>query len=558
MSDRKIRENILAPTGKVVEAGKYLYSIDPNDDFASLNPDIELGDMVFFDPKTNLTVGAGTTAATVPNLGVAVAVDTKGVGYPTALAKVFGDSFISSAIRSVRSQKPKCGCNHIVDFLTADCKFYGENYGIEIQTRGAREFETHLDNVWQKDFFSVNLKDYACSSCESGVDEKKVMAALGAKINRHRAKINVKTYGKFIKNAIKQQHGQRKYTAYTLFENDYRYTITHGDGTCANCTTFTGIKGIKIGDNNVVVFPGMLDADGNTPVGREKRLENLINKAFTDAGVGGSAVIDTQLVGSGAPCCDFRILINSCETVELIDKDDQNIAKVTTNPFTAILSDPLYLECEAGTSWTPTTGLRVVSHPMDITCDCNEPVDRSYWYIRELRVGIPTSQDNWGKFVAKDVQLPTMPEGLGVQWRKRALDAVNGGTGRTYDNWVTDKTGMYAGNRSNTALTESFKNIGCKDMLCATVIDHDLPFDRFSVTGNLAAAKGRSIIVINNNSTVLYDAVKAVLDPWFASTSCPDVEPMGCADPTPTPTPTATATPTPTPTATATPTPTTT
>jgi hypothetical protein len=547
-SDRKIRENIIAPTGVVVAGGKYLYSIDPNDDFASLNPDIELGDIAFFDPKTNLTVAAGVTSATVPKLGVAVAVDTRRMGYPTALRKVFGDAFDSCAIRRVRSKAPSCGCNQIIDFVTDSCTYYGEEYGIEIQTRGAREFETHLPNTWQKDYFSVKLKDYACNTCDSGVDQAKVLAALGAKINRHRAKIDVKTYGKFIKNAIKKQGATKNYTAYTLFANDYIFNVTHANSACEDCVTFTGIAGIKIGSNAPITFRGTVNADGDSPVGREQRIENLINKAFVDAGVGGSAVIDKQLTGTGAPCCNFRIRINSCVVVDLLDSAGNNLVKSTTNPFTAISENPLYADCGAGTTWTPVTGLRIVAHGMDITCNCAEPVDRNYWYIREVRASIPMMHDNFNRFVVRTVQEATMPEGLGVQWRKRIIDSVNGGTGRTYDNWVMDQTGIYMAQRSNTAFSESFTGLGCKDMFCSVVVEHDEKFDDFGVNGALHAANGRSVILVNNNNEVLYNAIKAVLDPWFASTKCSDIEALSCHTPTPTPTPTA---PAPTPTATA-------
>ncbi|MCA9747477.1 MAG: hypothetical protein KC414_00050, partial [Romboutsia sp.] len=319
-NDRRVRENILVPYGKVVPEEKYIYSLDG--ELASLNDEIELGDLLFYDPRTNLTIKKGDTAKEVPKLGVAVAVDTKGLGYATALQKVFGDSIDSCAIENFTTDPANCGCNQVMDFYVK-CLYKGETYTIEIWTRGDRELHTQTNfHNWRKEVFSVNLKDFACDSCESGIDCNAVMCALVAKMNSHNPKKakSIKHTGAFIRRALKQQVENRDWTAYVLHSNDVEYSITHQDTACSDCVTMTGIGGININGTTIMFKGTTLSTDPTlSPKGKQDRIVSLINKAFRDSKVEGSAVVLQQLKGSGAPCCDFKIKVNSCVTFDLVD-----------------------------------------------------------------------------------------------------------------------------------------------------------------------------------------------------------------------------------------------
>lgn len=517
-SDRKIRENILVPTGTVVAPNKYLYSLDG--ELASLNDSIGLGDIVFYDPRNNMTVGPGVTPTQVPKLGIAVALDKEGKGYPTVLRKVFGDSLNSFARDTMKltTESTSFGCNHIMDFYTT-CTFKGESYSIEIHTRGASQLTDNNWNDWRKETFTVNLKDYACESCEFGIDCKAVMCALAHKINSHFTKRNVNRSGKLLKRMSAKNAESREWTAYALFENDCIYTITNASpNTCTDCTHITGINGITIGANPPVIFNTASLIGGVSLTSKEKkeRVLALINKAFRDAKVEGSAVLDEQLVGSGAPCADFKIRVNSCVTFDLLDANNAPLPKVCSNPFQTITTDPECVGCTPGSSWTPTCGLRVVAHPTEIICDCNE-FDRTYWFHREIRIAVPDSMNNWSKFVTKTIQKPLAPKGLGIQWQKRIIDMSNGGPGYAYDNFVNDMVGLYGAQRKNTALKASTQGLECRGEYCSINIEHGLRFTETGVSDPLSESKGRSIILVNNKHTALYAAIKAVLDPWLGA-----------------------------------------
>lgn len=511
----KIRENILAPTGSVAAANQYLYNLDG--ELASLNDSLNVGDIVFYDPRNNKTVGAGVTPTTVPKLGIAVVTDVKGNGMPTRLKTVYSGSINAKLVNNFLVEPPSYGCNDIVDF-SARCTNYGETYSIQIETTGEDEFDTHFHNHWDKREFSVNVKDFACDSCETGIDEVKLFCALADKINAHAIKRSAQETGMFMKRAMKKQSNNRKWTAYPLFANDAVFNMSYSSTDCADCTHITGINGITIGTNDPIEFgtATLIETESLTPVEKRDRVIALINKAFRDAGVYGSAVIDTQLVGSGSPCTDFKIRINSCETFTLQDAEGNDITPASSgSPFTAITTEGICKGCDDdGTTWTPTAGIRVVAAPQEISCDpCD--LDRSYWFMRNIRITVPVDS-NWKQYAMIYRQTAKPPQNLGIQWRKRILDAVNGGPGLSYDNWVIEKSGFYQVPRKGTAFTESFRGLECKKGYCSIIIEHDKETPA-SVIGSSIKAEGRSIILLDHTNTTLYNAVKAVLDPYFTA-----------------------------------------
>jgi len=531
-SSGRMREVILAPTGSVVAPGVNLYgNLDGVMD--SLNPVINVGDIAFFNYKTGVTVAPGVTSDTVEKLGVAVAIDSNRDGIPNRLRFGYGNYIDSCAVDNVRSKGGNCGCNEVMDFV-ADCTFQDEAYTIEIHTRGNREvYGTQHWNQWDRQSFTVNLKELSCDTCENGIDTKEVFCALKNKINAHTRKRSPQFHGNMVKKRMMNLAKERMWTAYVLHPIDKVYAIQMQDGIdpCESCTFFSGVKSITIDEGDPVVFPGMVNAQGLTPKAKEERLIKLINKAFENAGVEGSAVVDKQLTGSGAPCCDFKIRINSCVEFSLQDFEDNDIEPIEeSNPLIEAIQNPANcVGCTEGKSWTPTSGLRVVAHAQEITCDCNDPVDRAYWFHREVKISV-SNQHNWTRYAIRQVQAPVIPTNLGVQIRKRILDMDSGGPGQDYDNWVIDKTGVYMRDRNGTAWTESFRGLDCQDMFCGVSIEHSLRFDDNSVNGNINRAKGRTQLFINNKDTALYAAIKAILDPWLASTSCSNVQALSCGN----------------------------
>lgn len=525
---RLVRENIILADGGVTAEDVYLYSLDGG--FESLNPAIAVNDLVIYDPRNNRTITAGDTFANVPKLGIAKAIDPEGLGYPTRLQKVFGGYIDGKGLANLTTEPPKCGCNQVVDFY-GSCTNYGESYSVTIETRGDRTLDYNLWNFWEKETFTVNLKPFACDSCDSGVDEGRVFCALADQINAHDRVVSVKKAGAFRKKALKQQAKIRKFMAYPILGNDYEWNISHGDTACETCTTMTGIGGVRI-DGVDYTFNGTTIAA--TPSlslkGKQNQIANMINNSFKTAGVEGSAVVKQQIYGGGQPCCDFQILVNSCVVVDLLDGDGYVIAgKTTTNPFAAVTKEAECKGCDSNETWTPTAGLRVVALGMEIDCDCSNPVDRKAWYHREVRVHSQLQERAWNRYATRVVQPVVIPDGLGVQWKKRMLDAANGGTGRDYDPWTVDLAGLYKTPRKGTAFTEATKNIQCKDLFCAITFKHNLLFQEKSVTGGFNGAKGRSIILMpNNDPEAIYATLQARLDPWLASVPGGNFGPINC------------------------------
>ncbi len=511
-----IREVILVPTASVVPANLPLYNTDG--ELAVLNDAINVGDIVFYDPRTNKTVGAGVLPTQVPRLGVAVVSDVMGNNQPTLLKKVFGGYFDKDNITTYKAEIPSYGCNDIVDFV-GKCTRYGTTYSLQIETQGNEELMSHHDNHWSKWFYTVELADYRCDSCDDTVDPKLVFCALANKINAHKGASNAERSGYFLKRAKLKMNRDRMFDAYALFANDYIFEMSHATPVegCTTCTHFTGINGITIGTNDPMVFntASLIETANLSLVEKRDRIIALINKAFRDTRVEGSAVIDTQLVGSGSPCTDFKIRINSCATVTLQDAEGENLPSTTTNPFTDLVQDPTCIGCGfSETTWTPTAGLRVVSRPAQIICDCYNPVDRRLWYHRKIRITLPESH-NWEVFAMRHVQTSKPPINLGSMWRKRMIDMNSSGLG--YENMTIENTGLYQTPKTGTALTESFKGLGCKDAVCSINVGHKISYQEKSVNGALHAARGKTVFLINHSNTSLYTAVTAVLNPWFTA-----------------------------------------
>jgi len=525
---RKVRENIIVANGGLAADNIFIYSLDGG--VEALNPAINANDLVIYDPRTNRTISNGDTFADVPKLGIAKAIDPDGLGYPTRLQKVFGGYIDGSAIQNVTSEPPKCGCNQVVDFY-GDCANYGTKYSVTIESRGDRTLDYNLWNFWEKETFTVNLKSFACDSCDSGVDVKQVFCALANQINSHERDVSDKKAGAFRRRALKQQVKKRKFKAYPILGNDYEWTISHSSSACENCDQMTGIGGVRI-DGVDYMFNGT--TIGGSPTlslkGKQNQIADRINYAFKQSGNEGSAVVKQQIYGGGQPCCDFQILVNSCVSVDLLDGNGSIIAdKVTTNPFVAQTNTANCKGCDPDESWTPTAGLRVVALGMEIDCDCNNPVDRKQWYHREVRVHTQLQENKWNRYATRVVQPVVIPDGLGVQWKKRMLDADNGGPGRDYDPWTVDHAGLYATPRKGTAFTEATKGIECSNLYCAVTFTHNLNFFEKSTTGTKNAAKGRSILLmLNDDPETIYANVKARLDTWLASVPGGNFGPISC------------------------------
>ena len=546
------REVILVGTGSVVPADTYLYSVDG--EMASLAPSMKVGDLVFYDPRNNITVGPGVTATQVPKLGIAQVVKVNG---KVRLRKAFGEYIDSDpkGLTNVTSEPPRCGCNPIVKVLSK-CTYQDTDYSITIRVRGDKELDFNAKNRWTEYTESVSLKNFACDACESGVDTKEVFCTLAKRFNDDGSRYSVIKNGGFMKKTLKRQFENKPFYVHPLLEKDYKYEFTNATSSaCKNCDLFSpGVKAITIklwdGTNDKTIqLPNLLDVTDPTksPNDVKYRLAALITKAFKDNGLSGYAFIEEQLTGAGAGCCGFKLVVNSCKDIELLDGQNGVIAPMEgypLNPLTMTISkDAECIGCNSSSSWTPDGGLRVIPKPLEIKCDSCSIAERNVFYHTEVEVIQTRGNKNFQPFYVIKEQDVVIPENLGVQLMARMLDMDNGGTGQDYEPWVVENTGLYQTPNSGMAGTEAVQGLKCKGLYCTINFKHHKIYNSVSdgMFEGYKTAKGRTILAIENSNDTLYSAVKAILDPWLASagfdavsctTDIDQVEPVINADST--------------------------
>jgi len=535
---REVRENILVAHNTVPASGLFLYD-RVGDGNASLGVPFKLGDIVFYDPRNNITVGAGVTAQQVPKLGIAQVV--KGREGGLRLRTAFGGYVDANTLKNVTTEPPRCGCNNVIDMYT-NCTYKDTDYSVTIGVRGDRELDYNLWNQWTEDTQTVNLKDFACDSCDTGLNQKDLWCAIANKFNAHTKNYKAKHGGVFLKQALSQQAKSRGYEVFPIFGIDKHYTFALSDeagNTCSSCTLTQGFNKLVIdplGEAIEVDLSSLVDATDTTkmPMSNRDRLVYLINKGFKDAGKDGSAVILESLTGSGRSCCSFSMWINSCAEFDLYNNAVEP-AVITpdnegaTNPFSAISDTAHCVGCgSSAATFTPTGGLRIVAKAHEVTCDPTDPVDRTTWYHRQVRVSEPKSGSYWTPFIVKEVQAVQIPENLGVQWAKRILDMDNGGTGGDYEPWVVDNGGLYNTPNKTGAWTNAIQGLDCKKSYCSTIFRHNLNYQEKSINGSYNGAKGSTVLLIDNDNSNLYNDIKAVLDPWLASISHATFGPIVC------------------------------
>ena len=124
---------------------------------------------------------------------------------------------------------------------------------------------------------------------------------------------------------------------------------------------------------------------------QKDRLVKLINQAFKDNGVSGSAIVVEGITGTGKPCSQgFTILINSCESVSIQDGSDVDITPCIAeyNPYTGLsfTNEAECVGCNTGTTFTPTTGIRLVGKGLKVNASNYFKHDRKSWYHTDVRI----------------------------------------------------------------------------------------------------------------------------------------------------------------------------
>ena len=153
------------------------------DDQYGLNPGIKDGQIVMYNADTKVSVGAGITAATCPNLVIAQGIDTDGDGYADVLRTNAFKKLAASSLNAVTAEGPSCGQIKIVD-VGIGCVEKGKSYSLTVEVRN-EEYERLYDQYRGYERFTetVDFKFDDCADCEQSLDCKEVACALANKFN---------------------------------------------------------------------------------------------------------------------------------------------------------------------------------------------------------------------------------------------------------------------------------------------------------------------------------------------------------------------------------------
>lgn len=404
------------------------------------------GELVVFNPKTNLTVAA-VDVLTQERVSVAVGVGTTG-HLATSLRYLAGEEFdLCSAKISADVSRPQCAVPQVKDVFF-DCTKCDETYTLEIGLDDSLVRSRYNVNERAKYIYTASTECGGCDDCETTVECSVVRDSLVNQINL-----------KFSDDPTKLVYFQRRnpellyqpFRALPLYDaaNSLKeYCFSVDDDTCENCTIITdGIGGISI-NGDVTTFVGTL-VGTDTQKGQLPAVIKQINEALEAAGVG-RAHLTTGL----HDCCGSCLQISSSATILLLNNAGGTIAPSTqSNPFTT-----------AGTSLT--CGFRLVVDPVTVDCLCDWPANLPVpnYYGRTITVDkIATSgwvKDNFEVFDAQEQELP---EGFGYFYQDRERYQHNGGSGRDwrYSNRRVGIMGL-----PDSASRDSNTTISCTEVYC--------------------------------------------------------------------------------------------
>lgn len=521
---RKIAERYLVGAG-VATSGKIAHDFEKNP--------IAVGSYVFYDPVTGKTVGAGVTYAQVPKLGIAQACDLNGDGMTDVLRPIYGNTLDGNNIEHIKVTVPTVGVNAIHDVFFK-CTKKDTTYSLNFEWRN--QFSTMTEpsyNHWSGITVSVNLSDLQnCDSCEDGIDGKAVSCAF--KNAFYGTLANDPMYGNTLDSrnsgmllnmlAAKRKHADIE--VMPILAKEVQYCISMVSGDCDTCDQMASIGGItlvgdgtNLEDDVTVTFGGTTVSGDNTKswYAQKDRILTLINKAFEDNNVAGSAVVIEQIQGAGRQCASIKILINSCISVSLLDGAGDALTPCVAeySPYQTFTNQAHCLGCGTGSTFTPTSGVRIVGKAIMVN-STDMPVPQIGLYHTDVRI-TTGEYSNFTNLYHYQMQASVPPQNLGIQFAKGFLNQNVTGPGFNYSPDRIEHRGVYQRNYDKNAMTLNLHGLNVHKSYWSISIAHSLESYGSTAVDNPVKAKANSFLLIEATDTDTRTAVKAVLDPWLAS-----------------------------------------
>ncbi len=409
------------------------------------------GELVVFNPKTNLTVAAASVL-TQDRVSIAVGVGKEGQ-MADSLRFLAGEEFnLCTAKLSALATPPQCAAPEAQDVFF-DCTKCDENYAIQVGLDDSLVRSRYNVNERAKYIYTAQTECGGCDDCETDVPCVEVRDQIVKQLNFNFSD-NPTDHVWFQRRRAEQQYQPfRALPLYNAANSLKEYCFDLGDADCDTCTLVAGgIGGISIG-GEVTEFVGTVDANGDTLVGQMPAVIEQIKEALSAAGVG-----DAHMTYGLHGCCPYCIQISSSAAIILLDGagvdpvDNLIAPSVQSNPFTV-----------HGTSLT--CGFRLVADPITVECLCDWPANLPVpnYYGRTLdvqKIGEGWVKDNFEVYKAGD---QVLPEGFGYFYQDRERYQHNGGQGRDY-RYSNRKVGIIG--LPDSASRDSNTTIACNRTYC--------------------------------------------------------------------------------------------
>ena len=504
---RKVRENIIASDGDyaVFATGQPIYA---DNETLEVLP----GQLVFFDPRTQISV-ASTTVADNPDIVIAVGVDTTGDGSSDSLRKCFGDKLYGNYISTVTAEPPRSGVAQIRDILFT----------------GAENDTTYSVNITVEDDRTQNQNDYkrkaiytfSTTTQASGATEADVACGLIDAINNNIVGNAARTS---VFNKLAKRKPNLPFKAVRLFDNTFNFCLASLAGSCDTCLEIEGITGM-FANTAATVFTNTT-LPGDTSKSRKAQLKRIVNLINTTLDGNGSAVI----TGGVGECAELQLQVNTCYSDFKLHNASGDITPcATSNPFDPIT---LALNCKncgiASQNVTYGGGIRLIANQVEISCGVGSmpPNPPKGYFGRELDI-FPVAGFAKGSTYVRDAQKGRLPENLGYLWQWRDYASDNGGSGRGHDQFASGNYGPLnlplSRSRSGAA-----NKVVCNKTYCSYVIEHGLPNTSTHTRGNFNVARGRSVILVPSSDTTTIASFETIFNAYTGSSPMRAISAVTC------------------------------
>lgn len=526
----KIAEQVLVASGNlpVFPSGQPVW-VAPS---GKKSPTLQVlpGQIVIYDPTTNLSLGPGATTETNPAIKIAVGVSKTGRGAADFLLGAAGETIYGCATDEVNVRAPKCGRPDIKDLLFS-CTTAGEQYTVVVTAwdsdiRGQFDYNRPAEYV-----FTRSVTNGACEDCTSGDVSRQLACELVDAMNGNKPTgWDVTKNGKFI------EPNELPFTASRLFNSSTIYCLSNVESEgCEQCNLVQRLHSITIGTEGDAVTTTFTNAvlPGSTTSTAIAQLEGIVEQINTALGGNGTAT----LLASGAKCCPYSIEINTClEDVVLNGWDAVEEGPVAltpcgeaTNPLEVPADAPTCRNCEVDEAGTVTypAGIRIFGREVEPGSGCYIPQPVRTYLGRQLEI-FPKGGFENGTYRVVDVQDAENANNLGSQLIHLEYRQNVGGPGRHLDRPYNSMSGRFnlpiKGDRITELQTDASKQY------CHYVIEHTLPFSSTSFRGEKSAAKLRTRIFVPSGDTTTITDLEAILNAYFTSTPCKKAVSLDCLD----------------------------